>query len=100
MANHDSMNHRIVIGIRWHDSWRRSWKDDIRYSLRAQLAEVLGYLLIIQLHHGPNAIIREHPFQLHQKERGDQQDMLRRIHNDLEKFPGWTFGFSVCPNED
>ena len=94
------MNHRIIIGVRWHDAGRRSWKNDLRYFLRTQVAEVLGYLLIIQPCHGPNAIIREHPLQFHQKEWGEKQDMLRRIYDDLEKLPGWTFGFGVCPNED
>ena len=99
-ANHGSMNHRIVVGVRRHDAGRRSWKDDLRYFPRAQVAEVLGYLLIIQPYHGPNAIIRERPLQFHQKEWGEKQDMLRRTYDDLEKFPGWTFGFGVCPNED
>ena len=94
------MNHRIVVGVRRHDAGRRSWKDDLRYFPRAQVAKVLGYLLIIQLHHGPNAIIREHPLQLHQKEWGEKQDMLWQVYNDLEKFSGWTFGFGVCPNEN
>jgi hypothetical protein len=99
-ADHGSMNHRIVVGVRRHDAGRRSWKDDLRYFLCTQVAEVLGYLKITQPYHGPNAIIREHPLQFHQKEWGEKQDMLRRIYDDLEKFPAWTFCFGVRPNED